>query len=140
MSSMEDELVSLIAEAAELFGWEDLSGGEVDLEITEAEDFPRPYTDIPREESEQVFRFFVTEEAVDLTGKIASYFDMYRLLEADYDETELGTILCFRSVEDVQDFWYIARIESGEVGLFHSDLSVDEEEDDEGEDLNGKGI
>ena len=139
MSSMEDELVSLVAEAAEHYGWEDLSDSEVDLEITEAEDFPYPYTDITRGESEQVFRFFVIPEAVDLNRRIADFFEKYREMETEYEDSDLGSVLCFRSTEDMQDFWYITRIESGEVGLFHSDLSLDDEDDEDGG-VDGKGF
>ncbi|MCX6601619.1 MAG: hypothetical protein NT025_08660 [bacterium] len=131
--SLEDRLVELVGEAAEVFGWEEI-GEETDVEISESEDFPYPFTDIVHDGA--VFRLFVTDRAANLDNDLADFFDHYRDFESEYEDVEQATLV-WRAANDEDDFWYLRRTEEGDIGLFHSDLSLEEEDEEEG---NGKKL
>jgi hypothetical protein len=131
--SLEDSLLDLVTEAAEVFGWEEFEE-ETSVEISESEDFPYPYADLVREEG--VFRLFVTDRAANLNSDLPDFFEHYRQLESEYPDAEQA-ILIFRAGRDEEDFWYLRRTEAGDIGLFHSDLSLEEEDEEEG---NGKKL
>lgn len=131
--SLEDRLVELVGEAAEVFGWEEFSE-ETDVEISESEDFPYPFTDIVHDGA--VFRLFVTDRAANLDNDLADFFDHYRDFESEYEDVEQATLV-WRAANDEDDFWYLRRTEEGDIGLFHSDLSLEEEDEEEG---NGKKL
>jgi hypothetical protein len=139
MPSSEDALLELVGEAAEVFEWEDLQNTEADVEIVESEDFPYPYCDILRTDSDEVYRLFVTDGVVNLNEDVAEFFDHYRTLEGEYEETEPGAILVWRAAEE-EAFWYMRRTEAGDIGLFHSDLSLEEDDEEEEGSGNGKGL
>ena len=131
--SLEDRLLELVGEAAEVFGWEEI-GEETDVEISESEDFPYPYTDIVHDGA--VFRLFVTDRGTDLNRDLSNFFENYREFEAEYEDVEQATLV-WRAASDEDDFWYLRRTEEGDIGLFHSDLSLEEEDEEEG---NGKKL
>lgn len=133
--SLEDRLLELVGEAAEVFGWEEI-GEETDVEISESEDFPHPFTDIVHDGA--VFRLFVTDRGSDLNHDLADFFENYREFEAEYEDVEQATLV-WRAASDEDDFWYLRRTEEGDIGLFHSDLSL-EEEDEEEKEGNGKKL
>jgi hypothetical protein len=133
--SLEDSLLDLVTEAAEVFGWEEI-GEETDVEISESEDFPHPFTDIVYDGA--VFRLFVTDRATNLDNDLADFFENYREFEDEYEDVEQATLV-WRAASDEDDFWYLRRTEEGDIGLFHSDLSL-EEEDEEEEEGNGKKL
>ena len=131
--SLEDRLLELAGEAAEVFGWEEFDE-ETDVEISESEDFPHPFTDIVHDGA--VFRLFVTERAANLDNDLADFFENYREFEGEYEDVEHATLV-WRAASDEDDFWYLRRTEEGDIGLFHSDLSLEEEDEEEG---NGKKL
>jgi len=133
--SFEDSLLELVGEAAEVFGWEEFDN-DTDVEISESEDFPYPFTDIVHDGA--VFRLFVTERGSNLDHDLADFFENYRDFEAEYEDIEQAALI-WRAASDEDDFWYLRRTEEGDIGLFHSDLSL-EEEDEEEEEGNGKKL
>jgi hypothetical protein len=133
--SLEDSLLELVGEAAEVFGWDEFDE-DSDVEVAESEEFPHPYTDIVHDGA--VFRLFVTDHAPDLNSELGDFFDRYRELEDEYEDLE-QTTLVWRAASDEEDFWYVRRTDEGDIGLFHSDLSLEEDEDEEDEG-NGKKI
>ena len=133
--SLEDSLLDLVTEAAEVFGWEEFDD-ETDVEISESEDFPYPFTDIVHDGA--VFRLFVTDRGSDLNHDLADFFENYREFEDEYEDVEQATLV-WRAANDEDDFWYLRRTEEGDIGLFHSDLSLEEDEDEE-EEGNGKKL
>jgi hypothetical protein len=126
--SLEDKLLELVSEAAEVLGWEEF-GEDTDVEISESEDFPYPYADIFRDDA--IFRLFVTDRATNLTDNLADYFENYREFESEYEDTDQATLIWRSADED--DFWYLRRTDEGDIGLFHSDLSLEEEDEEEEE-------
>jgi hypothetical protein len=131
--SLENSLLDLVTEAAEVFGWDEFED-ETDVEIAESEDFPYPYTDVVHDGA--VFRLLVTDRAADLNADLSDFFDHYRDFESEYEDVEQATLI-WRAARDEEDFWYLRRTEEGDIGLFHSDLSLEEEDEEEG---NGKKL
>jgi len=131
--SLEDEVTELVGEVADVFDWEDFEDGEVDIEILESDDFPHPYCDIVRDDTDEVFRLFALAEPADLNTVLPDHIRLFQELEEEYKETYSEAVLVWRGGGG-EDFWYIHRTEDGEIGLFHSDLSLDEEEDEDDDD------
>lgn len=135
--SLEDSLLELVGEVAEVFGWDEFDE-DADVEIAENEDSPYPYTDVVREGG--VFRLLITDRPPDLNNELSDFFDRYRELEDEYENAEQATLI-WRATSDEEDFWYLRRTDEGDIGLFHSDLSLEEDEDEEEEEEgNGKKL
>jgi hypothetical protein len=133
MTYTEHTLVEFVAEAVDFFEWEDLQNTDWDVEIAEDSDSGFIYSDIVRVAEGIAFRFFVAKGSVDLNIDLPDCFELYRELETDHDEHASGVVLCWRGSDDAEDgnFWYMQRNEDGEIGVFHSDLSLDEGEEEE---------
>jgi len=124
----EDALVELVGEAAEVFDWEEFSE-ESEVDISESDDLPYPYADIEREEGDEVYRLFVVDRPPDMRTDLPDFFAYYLDFEAEYEDAGQA-VLVWRS-ETEEDFWYLRRTEDGDIGLFHSDLSLEGEDDEE---------
>ncbi len=108
-------------------------------DIVQDEDNP-PCIDIVRDETEELFRFCIYPRMLDLNSDAADLFDSYRELEAEASDEHEGCVLLVKGDRD-ESFWYLFRTDSGEIGLFSSEYSMeddDDEDDDEEED--GEGI
>ncbi|MDD5087599.1 MAG: hypothetical protein PHI18_02210 [bacterium] len=133
MPSIEESLPELVGAVAECFDWEDFEDADVELEILESDDVPYPYCDVLREDTGEIFRMFVTAEPLDLNLAVPDHFLLFHNLEEEFEEQVTEAVLCWCAAGE-EDFWFVHRTEDGEIGLFHSDLSLDEEfEDEEGE-------
>jgi hypothetical protein len=135
--SAKDKLLAFIRYAGEVFGYDELQESDLEIEVSRVEDpdFPFYCTDLAREETDEVFRFCLLENSVPLEEGLEYYFARFRELEEDYSgEFEGGVLLLRPDVTDDEDFWYIYRTESGEVGLFHSVLSIDDDDDEDDDD------
>ncbi len=134
MPALEDAVADLVGQVADVFDWEDFEDADVDIDILESDDIPYPYCDIVREDTDEVFRMFVTLQPLDLNTALPDHFVLFQSLESEYADVASEPVLVWRAAEE-EEFWYMHRTEDGEIGLFHSDLSLDEEsEEDDDED------
>ena len=134
MTLLEEKLVEFVSEAEEFFDWDDLSESDGDVEIAEDEESGFQYSDVERADEDAVYRFFVIEGTVNLNSDLPTCFERYRDFEGEYDETETA-VLCWRGTDgDDGEFWYMRRTEDGDIGLFHTDLSLDDEDEEDEED------
>ncbi|MBU0507294.1 hypothetical protein KKH27_00460 [bacterium] len=138
MPSFDDELPQFVGEVAECFDWEDFGDNDVELDILESDDVPYPYCDVVRDDTGEAFRMFVTAQPLDLNLALPDHFLLFQNLEGEFEEQDVEAVLCWRAAGE-EDFWYVHRTEDGEIGLFHSDLSLDEEFEDEEEGEEEKG-
>jgi len=131
--SAKETLTDFVRHAGETLGFEELEDPDLDMEVERVEDaeYPVYCTDILREETNEVYRFCFMESPPSLGELIPFFFEQYRELEAETQEDYDGAVLFMKSSDEDEDFWYIYRTETGEVGLFHSDFSLDEEGDDD---------
>jgi hypothetical protein len=137
--SAQEKLLDFIHYAGDVFGYEEFEDAELTIEVEREEDpaFPCYSTDLVREETGEVFRFCLIDYPPSLEDALPGYFEAFREFEAECEDEYEGVILLLRpDREDQDDFWYIHRTDTGEVGFFHSDLSNDLEEDDDDEDEN----
>jgi len=142
--SAKEKLADFVRHAGEALGFEELEDTDLDLEVERIEeaDYPVYCTDILREETNEVYRFCFIESPPTLGELIPFFFEQYRELEAESLDDYDGAVLFVAadSSEEDEDFWYVHRTETGEIGLFHSDYSLDEDEDGDSDDhlQNGK--
>ncbi len=135
--SAKDKLTAFIRYAGTVFGFDELQDSDIEIDVSRVEDPDYPFycTDVARDETDEVFRFCLLEKPVPLEEGVEYYFARFRELEEDYaGEFEGGVLLLKPDADDDEDFWYIYRTESGEVGLFHSELSLDDEADEDDDD------
>lgn len=141
--SAKEKLLAFISHAGEVFGYEELTDTDLDIDVARTEDPDHPfyYTDLAREETGEVFRFCLLENRAPLEETLDYFFGQYRELEAEYaDEFAAATLLLRPDISGDEDpsFFYVFRTDSGEIGLFHSELSLEagwgEEDDEEDED------
>jgi len=144
--SAKEKLLEFIRQSGEALGFEELEDPDLDVEVERVEDVENPFycTDILREETNELYRFCLMDSSLTLDVLIPSWFEQYRELEAEGIDEYDGEVLFVRKEGEAEGFWYLYRTETGEVGLFHSDYSLDDdgdEEEDEGFDghpQNGK--
>jgi hypothetical protein len=133
----QEKLLDFIRYAGEVFGFEELGDEDLTIDVEREDDpsFPAYFADLVREETNEVFRFCLVDFPGSLEDALPLYFEYFREFEADCEDEYDGVILLLRpDREDDEDFWYIHRTSTGEVGFFHSDLSNDLDEDDDDED------
>jgi hypothetical protein len=128
-----ERLAQFIWQAGDVFECEDFSAEDIELDVDYVEDEVHPFycADVLRTDTNEIHRFCVMESPLPLDDLIPHYFGHYRALEVDADEKYGGAILLFKGDDMDEDFWYLQRNEAGEIGLFHSDLSLDDEEEEE---------
>ncbi|HEY3295192.1 MAG TPA: hypothetical protein VGL38_07120 [bacterium] len=133
--SAKEKLLDFIRYAGATLGFDDLEEPELELDVERLEDvaYPAYCTDILREETNEVYRFCFVESLPSLAEQIPFFFEQYRELESVSLEEYDGAVLFVKTDTEDQDFWYVYRTETGEIGLFHSDYSLDEDGED-GED------
>lgn len=133
--SAKNKLLDFVHYAGETLGFEELTDPELDLEVERVEEaeYPVYCTDILREETNEVYRFCLIESPPPLSEQIPFFFEQFRGIESASLEEYDGAVLFVRAEGDAEDedFWYVYRTETGEVGLFHSDFSLDEEDDED---------
>ncbi|MBI5058721.1 hypothetical protein HZB60_02935 [candidate division KSB1 bacterium] len=138
MSQVAEKLTQFVRQAGELFEFEDFE----DLEIGETEVFDEETgivsIDIVREDTDELFRFCVFDRELDLNAEIAELFDLYRELEFEVADEHSGSVLLCKGAT-ADEFIWVYRNESEEIGIYHSEFSVDAEDDDDDDDEDEDG-
>lgn len=130
-----EKFTDFVQLAGEVFEFEDFEDLEVETDDIIPDELGYASADIVRDETNEVFRFCIFNRDLNLAADLPLLFELYRDLENEDEEDEFeGAVLLARGSAD-EDFWYVFRTESEEIGLFHSDFSyddaADEDEDDE---------
>lgn len=135
--SAKEKLLEFVQYAGELFGYDEFDDPELDFEVERIEDLRFPFysTDLVREEDGEVYRFCLVDAPPPFEEALEFYFEQFRELEAETEEEYDGAVLLLRPDREEQtDFWFLHRTESGEIGLFHSDWSFEDEDEEDGAD------
>jgi hypothetical protein len=133
--SAKEKLLEFIHQSGEALGFEELEDPDLDVEVERIEDVENPFycSDILREETNEIYRFCLMEASLTLEIMIPFWFEQYRELEAECIDEYDGAVLFVKHEGEAEGFWYLYRTETGEVGLFHSDYSLDDDGEDDGE-------
>ena len=135
MPQVAEKLTQFVRLAGELFEFEDFA--DIEIEQTEVFDEETGITsiDIVREETDELFRFCIFDRELDLNADAAELFDLYRELEFEMADEHGGTVLLVQGT-GAEEFVWLYRNESEEIGIYHSEFSIDaeaDEDDDEDE-------
>ncbi len=127
------KFTEFLNQVGERFGFDDLA----EMELTDEDIVSEPgdvfFLDVVREETGEAFRFFLFHKSPNLNSDAEEFFDRYRDFEIENEDEHEGSVILWKGVED-ENFRYMFRTDSGEIGLFFSEFSVDDDEDFEDED------
>jgi hypothetical protein len=134
--SAKEKLLEFIHQSGEVLGFDELEDPALEVEVERVEDADNPFycTDILREETNEVYRFCLMDASLTLEVMIPGWFEQYRELEAECIDEYDGAVLFVKKEGEDDAFWYLYRTETGEIGLFHSEHSLEEGEGDDEDD------
>jgi hypothetical protein len=130
MSDAKETLVDFIHQAGEIFGLEQFQMEELEITPKEETTFcAMTTTDLVYVDMDTMYYFCMIPAETEFNQTLVeNCFDHFRQLEDKYSEDYTGIRVLWKKWE-AEDFWYMQRLDSGEIGLFHSLLSIDYYED-----------